>query len=93
MALTDLKIRRAKAGEKPYKLFDSNGLYIHVQPNGSKLWRWKYQYAKKERLLSYGPYPLREPRGDGEHGASNEDGGVRGCKLLGKAADAHPVFV
>lgn len=58
MALTDLKIRRAKAGEKPYKLFDSNGLYIHVQPNGSKLWRWKYRYAKKERLLSYGPYPL-----------------------------------
>ena len=58
MALTDLKIRKAKPADKPYKLFDSNGLYIHVQPNGSKLWRWKYRYAKKERLLSYGPYPL-----------------------------------
>ncbi len=58
MALTDLKIRKAKPADKPYKLFDSNGLYIHIQPNGSKLWRWKYRYAKKERLLSYGPYPL-----------------------------------
>lgn len=58
MALTDLKIRKAKSTDKPYKLFDSNGLYIHVQPNGSKLWRWKYRYANKERLLSYGPYPL-----------------------------------
>jgi hypothetical protein len=58
MSLTDLKIRKAKPADRPYKLFDFNGLYIHVQPNGSKLWRWKYRHSKKERLLSFGPYPL-----------------------------------
>jgi integrase len=58
MSLTDLRIRKAKPADRPYKLFDSNGLYIHVQPNGSKLWRWKYRHSKKERLLSFGPYPL-----------------------------------
>lgn len=41
MALTDVKIRQAKADEKPRKLADANGLYIEVKPNGSKLWRYR----------------------------------------------------
>ena len=32
--LTDPKIRQAKPGEKPYKLFDGGGLFLLVQPNG-----------------------------------------------------------
>jgi integrase len=57
MALTDLKIRKAKAESKPYKLSDGGGLFLLVKPNGSKLWQQKYRYLGKERLLSHGQYP------------------------------------
>lgn len=52
MALTDIEIRTAKAVEKPLKLFDGGGLYLLVNPNGSRWWRFKYRYEGKERGLS-----------------------------------------
>lgn len=58
MSLTDLAVRKAKPREKPYKLSDSGGLHLAVQPGGSKLWRLKYRFAGKEKLLALGPYPL-----------------------------------
>ena len=57
MALSDLRIRKAKAREKPYKLGDSGGLYLLVKPNGSKFWKQKYRYRGTERMLSHGRYP------------------------------------
>lgn len=47
---------QAKAQEKPYKIAAGNGLYLLVNPIGSKLWRWKYRVAGKEKLLALGPY-------------------------------------
>ncbi len=57
MALTDLKIRKAKPKEKPYKVYDAQGLFVLVKPNGSKLWRQKYKHLGKERLVAHGSYP------------------------------------
>ena len=57
MALSNLRIRAAKPREKPYKLTGGGGLYILVQPAGSKLWRLKYRFMGKEKLLSIGRYP------------------------------------
>jgi integrase len=57
MALTDTAVRQAKPKAKPYKLFDSQGLYLDVKPNGSKLWRFKYRLAGKEKLYAIGTYP------------------------------------
>jgi hypothetical protein len=37
MALTDTAIRNAKAKDKPYKVADAQGLYLLVNPKGSKL--------------------------------------------------------
>lgn len=54
--LTDPKIRQAKPVEKPYKLFDGGGLFLLVQPSGSKLWRIKYRFGGKEKLLAIGSY-------------------------------------
>lgn len=65
MKLTDIKCKSAQPKEKPYKLFDGGGLYLDVKPNGSKYWRLKYRYQKKEKLLSFGVYPrvsLKEAR-------------------------------
>jgi hypothetical protein len=57
MTLTDLKLRAAQPSAKTYHLTDGHGLFLAVQPNGSKLWRWKYRYQRKFRLMALGSYP------------------------------------
>ena len=57
MVLTDTAIKRSRPSEKPYKLADGKGLYLLVNPSGSKLWRWKYRHEGKEKLMPFGAYP------------------------------------
>ncbi len=57
MPLTDLKLRNAKPAKEPYRLADGAGLYIWVTPSGGRLWRWKYRFEGKEKLMSLGKYP------------------------------------
>ena len=57
MPLTDTKIRNAKPGNKQYKIYDRDGLFLIVTPAGGKWWRFKYRFGGKERLLSLGTYP------------------------------------
>lgn len=57
MPLTDTACRNAKGRDKPYKLSDAEGLFLLVNPKGSRLWRLKYRFGGKEKLLSFGPYP------------------------------------
>lgn len=67
MPLTDTAIRSAERREKPYRLYDSGGLYLEIHPNGSKYWRLKYRYASKEKRLAlgvYGKVSLKEARAD-----------------------------
>jgi integrase len=58
MSLTDTAVRNAKPREKSYKLSDAHGLYLQVEPSGSKLWRLKYRFHGRERRLSFGAYPV-----------------------------------
>lgn len=58
MPLTDSAIKTAKPKEKPYKLSDAYGLYLVINPSGAKLWRLKYRVGGKEKLLSFGAYPI-----------------------------------
>ena len=58
MKLSDLKCRKAKAEDKLIKLSDGDGLFLHVYPNGKKLWRMSYRHAGKQRDMPFGPYPL-----------------------------------
>jgi integrase len=55
--LTEARIKAAKPREKPYKLSDSKGLYLLVDPSGGRWWRLKYRYGGKEKKLSLGVYP------------------------------------
>jgi integrase len=57
MVLTDTAIRNAKPKDKPYKVADSQGLYLLINPRGSKLWRVKYRMNGAERKLALGAYP------------------------------------
>jgi len=56
--LSDVKIRNAKPRGKNYKLSDGGGLYLLVSSTGGKLWRFKYRYGGKEKLLALGVYPI-----------------------------------
>jgi integrase len=55
--LSDTRIRAAKSREKPYKLFDSDGLYLIVGANNARWWRQRYFWNGKEQTLSVGTYP------------------------------------
>lgn len=55
--LTDVQIRKAKPTDKPFRLTDGAGLHLFVTPAGGKLWRLRYEFGGKEKLLSLGPYP------------------------------------
>lgn len=57
MPLTDVAIKNAKPREKPYKVGDTLGLFLLVQPSGGKLWRVKYRIDGKEKKLAIGIYP------------------------------------
>lgn len=57
MPLTDTAIKAFKPEAKPRKYADGGGLFLLVQPHGSKLWRMKYRFDGKEKLLSFGDYP------------------------------------
>lgn len=58
MALTDTAIKAIKQDVSPKKFSDANGLFLLVQPNGSKLWRYAYRFDGKQKTLSLGAYPL-----------------------------------
>jgi Arm DNA-binding domain len=58
MVLTDTAIRETKPRQKAFKMFDRNGLFLLVNPGGSKLWRWRYRFDSKEKLMALGEYPL-----------------------------------
>jgi integrase len=57
LPLTDTQVKNAKTQNRPIKLFDGGGLFLLVTPKGSKGWRFKYNFAGKEKLISFGPYP------------------------------------
>lgn len=57
MPLTDTTVRNAKPGVKPVKISDERGLHLMVTPSGGKLWRFRYAFSGKEKLLSLGAYP------------------------------------
>lgn len=65
MALTNMAITKAKPKDKPYKLHDSNGLYLQVNPSGSKIWKYDFRLQGKRGTYTIGPFPdhsLKEAR-------------------------------
>jgi len=83
--LTDMKVQKAKPQDKPVTLFDGGGLFLMVTPSGGKLWRFKYRYDGKQKLLALGAYPevsladARHKREDARKllASKNDPGAVR----------------
>ena len=65
MPLTDILAKAAKPKNKPYKIADTDGMYLLVDPQGRKYWRLKYRFGGRERKFAIGVYPevsLKEAR-------------------------------
>jgi integrase len=65
MPLNDIKCKNIKPKDKIFKVSDEKGLYLEVNPSGSKYWRLKYRFDGKEKRLAFGVYPevsLKEAR-------------------------------
>ncbi len=58
MPLTDTTCRNARSAEKPLKISDGGGLFLLIQPTGSKLWRMAYRFQHKQKTLAFGAYPV-----------------------------------
>lgn len=55
--LTAAWVKRAKPKDKPYKLSDRDGLYLLVEPSGSRVWRMNYRLRSKQRTITFGRWP------------------------------------
>lgn len=93
MPLSDAACRNAKCSEdRAYvRLADGGGLYLEVTARGSKLWRWKYRFAGKEKRLSFGAYPdvpLASRKGGAAPGGPSPGGIVKGARELRDEARA-----
>lgn len=57
MPISEAQVRTAKSAAKAFKLYDSEGLFLLVTPSGGKLWRLRFKFDGKEKLLTLGAYP------------------------------------
>lgn len=55
--LSDVLVRNAKPQSKPYKLPRDGGLFVLVNPDGAKWWRFAYVFEGREKSISFGLYP------------------------------------
>lgn len=55
-ALSDTRIKNTKPSDKPIKLIDGGGLFLLINPCGSRLWRYRYSINGKENVFALGTY-------------------------------------
>lgn len=86
--LTDTQCRTAKPKDRPYKLTDSNGLYLEVKPNGVKAWRYRFELREggttKESTFAIGEYAI-PPKGESDEDAQARRSGR--CFTLAEARE------
>lgn len=72
--LTDTQCRKAPPKDRPYKLTDSRGLTLRVEPSGSKHWRYRYELPNSSGKRAEGTYAIGEyssaPAGESPEQAS-----------------------
>jgi integrase len=57
MPLNISQVQSFRPKDKPYKKSDGRGLYLLINPNGSKRWYLKYRFRGKEKKMPLGPFP------------------------------------
>ena len=60
-------VKAVKPEQKTRKIYDERGLFLFVPPTGARLWRMKYKFGGREKLLALGEWPhtsLKRPASD-----------------------------
>ena len=57
MTLTDVMCKKAQPQEKQYRLSDTNGLSLRIDPNGKKYWSIRYTENGQRKSKALGIYP------------------------------------
>ena len=57
MALTDTECKKSQPRDKQYRLSDSNGLSLRIDPNGNKYWNVRISVQGQRKSESLGKYP------------------------------------
>ncbi|CAM4377936.1 MAG: Prophage integrase IntA [Legionella sp.] len=57
MKLTLAEIKKKRELDKPLKLSAGQGLFLLIQPNGKKYWRYSYRFEGKQKTLALGVFP------------------------------------
>lgn len=80
--LSPSQVQNAKPQAKPYKLRDGGGLFLLVNADGAKLWRWDYRrpVTGKQNTIGLGAFPAVKL-------AEARDLVRQGRKLLAKGVD------
>jgi len=55
--LTQGQVKGAKPKDKPYKLTDTNRLYLLVTTAGGKYWKWNFRLDGKDTTYTIGSFP------------------------------------
>ncbi|MBX3714086.1 MAG: integrase arm-type DNA-binding domain-containing protein [Lysobacter sp.] len=57
--LTPSQVQNARPEPKAYKLRDGGGLFLLVNPDGAKLWRWDYRrpVTGRQNTIGFGAFP------------------------------------
>src|SRR5665647_2196654 len=62
--LKQLQVDKARKCDKPYKLYDRDGLYLYVSTRGAKSWRYDFRFPATAQgarhTLTYGLYDPHE---------------------------------
>ncbi len=89
MALSDAKIRTAKAKAHRYRLTDTHGLSIEIMPSGQRYWRYRYRLGGKENLFAAGAWCVAPIGETPEQAADRQQGGRL---TLAEARQARPIW-
>jgi integrase len=54
--LTDVALKSLKSKEKPYKITDRDGMYVHVSPGGALSFRLDYRLNGRRETVNFGKY-------------------------------------
>lgn len=55
--LTEKKIKELPSKPKVYRVRDQRGLCLEIHSNGKKYWRYRFRFARKATMASYGQHP------------------------------------
>ena len=63
MLLTDVMCKKAQPQEKQYRLSDTNGLSLRIDPNGKKYWSIRYtEHGQRKEVKSIRCISRAEPK-------------------------------